>query len=130
MDKEPGSDQSSAAAEHFQRGLRLAQLSHHDEAAKEFEEAAWLDPENAEVQFNLGTAYIQLGMFEQAIINLTRVLELRPGMADAWGNRAVAHAAIGNDDRCEADIVQAVKSGGNREGLETVVDYVRSRRHR
>ena len=75
------------AREWFERGLELGRLGFPDRAAEAFEEAAWLDPEDAEVQFNLGTAYLSTGMFEQATVNLTRAVEMSPEMSDAWGNR-------------------------------------------
>ncbi|MSQ07836.1 MAG: tetratricopeptide repeat protein [Dehalococcoidia bacterium] len=119
---------AEAAQTHFASGLRAAQLGHLDQAAKEFEEAAWLDPEDAEVQFNLGTSYLSMGLFEQALINLSNAVRLRPDMPDAWGNRAVAHAALGEDGKSQADIDEAERRGGNRAGLETVIDYVKTRR--
>ena len=122
---EPGADNARA---HFASGLRAAQTGFPDRAAKEFEEAAWLDPENAEIQFNLGTSYLSMGLFEQALVNLSNAVRIRPDMPDAWGNRAVAYAALGEDGKSLADIDEAERCGGNRAGLETVIDYVKSRR--
>ncbi len=118
----------STARGYFERGLQSARLGFPDRAIKDFEEAAWLDPDDPEIQFNLGTAHLSLGSFEQALANLTNAVRARPDMADAWGNRAVAHAAIGEDDACEADFAEAARRGGNPDGLRTVVEYVRSRR--
>ena len=42
------------AAEHFRKGIEAAQLGFPDKAAAEFEEAAYLEPDNAEVQFQPG----------------------------------------------------------------------------
>lgn len=119
---------SASATAYFQAGLRAAQAGLPDQAAKAFEEAAWLDPGNAEVQFNLGTAYISMGLFEQATVNLSIAVKLKPEMPDAWGNRAVAHAALGEDDRSHADFNEAVRRGGNPDGLRAVIEYVKSRR--
>ncbi|MDA1279966.1 MAG: tetratricopeptide repeat protein [Chloroflexi bacterium] len=116
------------AAEFFQRGLKSAQLGIPDKAAADFEEAAWLDPENSEIQFNLGTAYLSMGDFEQAINNFTRAIELRPGVADAHGNRAVAHAAIGEDEKSDLDVTEAVRLGAPPDGLAVVIDYVKAKR--
>lgn len=113
---------------HFQAGLRAAQLGFPDQAAREFEEAAWLDPDNPDIQFNLGTAYLSMGMFEQALVNLSNAIRLNPEMVDAWGNRAVAHAALGEDDLCVADREEAVRLGGDPGGLEAVIEYVKSKR--
>ena len=126
MQGRAGADEGAAG--HFQRGVQLAQMGFPDRAVHEFEEAAWLDPDNAEIQFNMGTAHLSMGMFEQAIVNFSNALRLRPDMPDAWGNRAVAHAAIGDDTRCGQDMAEAARRGGNPEGLATVVDYVKSRR--
>ena len=116
------------AAEHFRKGIEAAQLGFPDRAAAEFEEAAYLEPDNAEVQFNLGTAYLSMGEFEQAIVNLSRAVELKPDMPDGWGNLAVAHAAIGEDERSQRAVDQAVKRGAFPDGLAAVIDYVKSRR--
>ena len=116
------------AAGYFRRGVEAAQLGFPDKAAAEFEEAAYLEPENAEVQFNLGTAYLSMGEFEQAILNLARAVELKPDMSDGWGNLAVAHAAIGEDERSERAADKAIERGAFPDGLATVIDYVKGKR--
>jgi tetratricopeptide (TPR) repeat protein len=116
------------AAEFFNRGLKNAQLGIPDKAAADFEEAAWMDPENHEIQFNLGVAYLSMADFEQAINNFTKAIELRPGVADVYGNRAVAHAAIGEDEKSEADVAEAVNLGAPPDGLGSVIDYVKAQR--
>jgi len=116
------------ASEFFQRGLKNAQLGIPDKAASDFEEAAWLEPENHEIQFNLGVAYLSMADFEQAINNFTKAIELKPGVADMYGNRAVAHAAIGEDDKSEADEKVAVELGAPPDGLGSVIDYVKAQR--
>ncbi len=116
------------ADEFFQRGLKSAQLGFPDRAAADFEEAAWIEPDNPEVQFNLGTAYLSMGDFEQAINNFTRAIDLNPGVADAHGNRAVAHAAISEDEKSEKDIAEAIRLGAPPDGLAVIIDYVKNRR--
>lgn len=131
----PGSDQDASidfppktADEFFQRGLKSAQLGIPDKAAADFEEAAWLDPENHEIQFNLGVAYLSMADFEQAINNFTKVIELKPDSADAHGNRGVAHAAIGEEAQSEADVAEAIRLGAPPDGLAAVIDYVKQQR--
>ena len=82
---------------YFNSGINKAKLGLHDEAIEDFEKASWEDPDNFEIQFNLGTAYLTIGEFEQAIVNLDRAINISPKNSDAWGNRAVAKAAIGED---------------------------------
>lgn len=110
------------------RGIRSAQLGFPDRAATDFEEAAWLDPENADIQFNLGTAHLSMGMFEQALVNFNRAIELKPDMSDALGNRAVALTALGQDKRAERDVAKAVELGAPPDGLATVIEYVKTKR--
>jgi len=116
------------ADEFFQRGLKSAQLGFPDKAATDFEEAAWLEPDNPEIQFNLGTAYLSMGEFEQAINNFTKAIDLKPEASDAVGNRAVAHAAIGEDEKSERDVAEAVRLGAPPDGLAAVIEYVKSKR--
>ena len=87
-----------------------------------------MEPDNATIQFNLGTAYLSMGMFEQALVNFDRTLALQPDMSDALGNRAVAHTALGQDDRAAADIARAIELGAPPDGIYAVIDYVKARR--
>ena len=119
---------SGTASDYFRRGIEAAQLGFPDKAAAEFEEAAHIEPDNAEIQFNLGTAYLTMGEFEQAIVNLSRAVELKPDMSDGWGNLAVAHAAIGEDQRSQRAAAEAIERGAFPDGLEAVIVYVKSRR--
>ena len=116
------------ADEFFQRGLKSAQLGFPDRAATDFEEAGWLEPDNPEVQFNLGTAYLSMGDFEQATNNFTRAIELNPGVSDVHGNRAVAHAAIGEDEKSEKDVAEAIRLGAPPDGLAAIIEFVKTQR--
>lgn len=112
----------------LERGVRSAQLGFPDKAASDFEEASWLEPDNADVQFNLGTAHLSMGMFEQALVNFDRAVELKPDMTDAIGNRAVALTALGQDERAERDVALAVELGAPPDGLAAVIEYVKTKR--
>jgi|TARA_B110000263_G_scaffold220186_1_gene207873 Tfp pilus assembly protein PilF len=111
----------------FQRGLKYAQLGFPDRAAESFEQAEQIEPEDATLQFNLGTAYLSLGNFVQAVTNLNRSIKLDPSNSDAYGNRAVAHAALGQEDLVAADVEAAVSLGAPPDGIETILTYVRER---
>lgn len=116
------------AAGWLARGLKSAQLGFPDKATSDFEEAAWLDPENANIHFNLGTANLSMGMFEQALVNFDRTIEIEPDMTDAIGNRAVALTALGQDERAERDVARAVELGAPPDGLATIIEYVKTKR--
>lgn len=112
----------------FEKGLKLAQLGNPMDASKLFEEAAWLDPKNSKIQFNLGTAHLSLGNFEQAIINLTNAISLDNNFVDAYGNRCVAYYAIGEDKNSSNDLEKAKSLGANEDGLNAILDYVKTKR--
>ena len=112
----------------FKSGLKYAKLGQPKEATEHFEEAVWLDPNNHKIHFNLGTAYLSMGFFEQALINFSRAIDINPKMSDAYGNRAVAHAALSEDKLCEKDRLKAIKYGAPPDGLDAVIGYVKDRR--
>jgi len=124
QDTEPASDDFLGW---FQRGLKYAQLGFPDRAAESFEQAELIKPEDATLQFNLGTAYLTLGNFVQAVTNLDRAIKLDPSNSDAYGNRAVAHAALGQEELVAADVELAVSLGAPPDGIETILTYVRER---
>lgn len=110
----------------FNKGLESAKLGFPDKAVENFEKAAWINSDHYDVQFNLGTAYLSMGMFEQALINFNRVIEMKSDMPDAYGNRAVVHAALFEDELCELDKNEAIKYGAPPDGLEAVISHVKS----
>tara|TARA_B110000438_G_scaffold83073_1_gene82749 strand:- start:10961 stop:11338 length:378 start_codon:yes stop_codon:yes gene_type:complete len=115
-------------SEYFKSGLNKAKLGLHDESIEEFEKAAWEDPENFEIQFNLGTAYLTIGEFEQAIVNFSKAIKVEPESSDALGNRAVAYAAIGEDNKSNIDKNSAIKFGAPKDGINAVLEIVKEKR--
>ncbi|MDA1257228.1 MAG: tetratricopeptide repeat protein [Chloroflexi bacterium] len=111
----------------FQRGLQFARLGFPDRSVEAFERAESLKPDDATIQFNLGTAHLSLGNFVQAVANLDRSIDLDPANSDAYGNRAVAHAALGEEGLVARDVDAAVSMGAPPDGLEAVLTYVRER---
>ena len=115
-------------SEHFKLGLNKAKLGLHVEAIEEFEKAAWEDPGNFEIQYNLGTAFLTLGGFDQAIISFSNALKIEPENPDALGNRSVAYLAIGDEKRSEEDKNAAIKMGAPPKGINTILEFVREKR--
>ncbi|MEC7871037.1 MAG: tetratricopeptide repeat protein [Chloroflexota bacterium] len=115
-------------SKYFKSGLNKAKLGLHEEAISDFEKASWEDPQNFEIQFNLGTAYLTIGEFEQSIINFSKAIDINPNNSDAYGNRAVAYVAIGDDKKSEADKIKAIKLGAPIEGINAIIDIVKDKR--
>ena len=69
-----------------------------------------------------------IGEFEQSIINFSKAIEINPKNSDAYGNRAVAYIAIGDDKKSDADKINAIKLGAPIEGINAIIDIVKDKR--
>ena len=64
-------------------------MNKRDEFKRLMEEATLKDPNNAELQYNLGVITAEGGDNEHAIIYYKKAIELNPEYADAYNNMAV-----------------------------------------
>ncbi|CAG1022716.1 partial TPR repeat-containing protein YrrB, partial [Patescibacteria group bacterium] len=64
----------------------VLQLQGHNQAAKHCYQQALQYRNDAQIQFNLGTVFHDLGEHESAIKAFEMALELNPTLADAWNN--------------------------------------------
>jgi tetratricopeptide (TPR) repeat protein len=58
---------------------------------------------------NRGVTYKDLGNYSQAIEDLNRAIEIRPGYADAYNNRGVAYRGLGNNKQAIKDYDRAIE---------------------
>ena len=87
------SEQNTAAArEHFNRGLRLARADHLPAAVKAFEQALEIDPGVAEVHSALISLYARLGQFAKAEKQYRAAVETDPENAEVHYNFGVLMA--------------------------------------
>jgi Flp pilus assembly protein TadD len=70
-------------------------------------------PANAEVLYNLGIAYSELGQFDEAIIRLKRAVQLDPGHAHAWVGIGTAYHRMRKPDQALAAFEKAVEANPN-----------------
>ena len=52
---------------------------------------------------NRGNAYAHIKEYKEAVTNFSRAIEIDPGMAAAYFNRATARAAMGETNEAEYD---------------------------
>ncbi|UQV44382.1 tetratricopeptide repeat protein [Janthinobacterium lividum] len=78
------------------------------DAFEALQKTAQLAPNDAEAQGNLGTAWQERGMYDQAIDSYTRALELNPDFVEAHGNLAAALQAQGKLEQAELAYRQAL----------------------
>ena len=78
------------------------------DAFEALQKTAQLAPNDAEAHGNLGTAWQERGMYDQAIDSYTRALELNPDFVEAHGNLAAALQAQGKLEQAEHAYRQAL----------------------
>jgi eukaryotic-like serine/threonine-protein kinase len=114
-------DEALAAADRFRavwpkdahsylsRGLALATLGRIPEAESMFGEAVRRDPRcEGEAAGALGSAYLRLGRFAEAEVQLRRASKLWPESASVWNNLAVALSNLGRSPEAESSVRQAI----------------------
>ena len=86
-------------------GVRLFQQAQYQEAVKQFQEATYSDPNNADAYYNLAATYHRLGRLEhhktdldQAETNYNLCLDREPGHTDCYRGLAVLLAEQGRKD--------------------------------
>jgi tetratricopeptide (TPR) repeat protein len=85
------------------------------EAVRTYERALWLpadDRSRAEVENNLGSAYIDLGMPERGLSHLEVALARVPGFPEAEFNRARAWARTGRVAEARREFRRLAEDGG------------------
>jgi tetratricopeptide (TPR) repeat protein len=70
-------------------------------------------PANANVLYNLGIAYNELGQFDEAIIRLKRAVQLAPAHAHAWVGIGNAYHRMRKQEQALDAFEQAVKADPN-----------------
>lgn len=73
----------------LQRGGFLLMLGHYDAAAKEFDRAIQINPENFIAYINHGVAVSESGDYERAIEDFNRAIELNPKDMNSYNNRGI-----------------------------------------
>ena len=63
------------------------------EAAERYEEVLKLDPLHFDATHMLGVVQYHRGRFDDALRLLTRAVQLRPNVAEAWGNLNIVQTA-------------------------------------
>ena len=63
----------------------------------------------AEVYYNRGTAYKNIGNYRQAIEDLNRAIEIKPDYAEAYINRGVTYNLLGSYRQAIEDLNRAIE---------------------
>ncbi len=95
-------DKKAKAHRLVKSGIIKLYQSKHIEALKDFTEAAEYDPENPEVWYCIGNAYMNLEDYQKAIEYYSIAIRLKEDYADAYYNRGLIKFYMGEHDlACE-----------------------------
>jgi tetratricopeptide (TPR) repeat protein len=73
-------------------------------------------------------AYVDLGRYQDAIVDLNRALEIQASSAEAHAGLAVAYAKLGQDEKAHDAADRAVELGANRDVMDKAIEDIRQRR--
>jgi len=90
--------------------MTMLQNGRIKEAVPYLESMVKIDPSNAQVLYNLGIAYSEMGQFDEAIIRLKRAVQLNPRNAHAWTGIGVAYQRMGKRELALEPMQKAVEA--------------------
>lgn len=86
--------------EEAQRHVRQAEVFLHqsriDKAMEHYQEAARLNPENAQAVYGIAVVLMNKGRYPEAIEQLDKVIAIKADYADAYYNRGQCHFYLGD----------------------------------
>jgi Flp pilus assembly protein TadD len=94
--KKPTDKEMAEATEHYKRAAQLDEEGKVDEAIVEYRISIKLNPDDADVHFNLGLAYLKKKQNKEAIGAYKKVVELSPRDAEAYKLLGIAYVQEGD----------------------------------
>jgi TolB-like protein/TolA-binding protein len=94
----PSSGAGQEAADLYNSGLEHVRAQRWQQATDVLKQAAAKNPKDADVQFQLGYAYHQLGQFDEAVKHLKQASGLKPGDDESNHWLGHSHFALGQYD--------------------------------
>ncbi|MEK6679962.1 MAG: tetratricopeptide repeat protein [Nitrospirota bacterium] len=94
--KKPTDKEMAEAAEHYSKASQLDEEGKVDEAIVEYRISIKLNPNDTDVHFNLGLAYLKKKQNKEAIGAYKKVVELSPRDAEAYKLLGIAYIQEGD----------------------------------
>ena len=105
-------DESGArldAWELLNKGVSLYNLGHTGEAISCYDEAVRVDPQDAKLYNNRGTAYRAERQLDQAIRDFDEAIRLNPWYPPAYNNRGLVFHSLGEEEKALKDFDMAIQ---------------------
>jgi len=112
------------AGVYIDRGILEYDDKKYAEALKNFLEALRIDPENAEVRYFVGIAYLALDQVDQAIAHLEKARQLDLNDLDIVFNLGVAYFTKGDYERAQAQFLFVHQRDPKRENLGYYLGFI------
>lgn len=87
--------QLDAAQAWYEKGQKLANLGHYQEALESFNQAVAIQPQNCAAWVFRGVVLTLLNYYEEAIVSCEKALEIQPHDKQAWICRGAALNYLG-----------------------------------
>ena len=84
-----------------------------------------LGSSEAELAYNDGMAYGELGEYVTAISNFTKAIQLDPDYADAYNHRGDAYRRLGQNQNAIADYTMAIELESNEDSINRYYHQLR-----
>jgi tetratricopeptide (TPR) repeat protein len=97
------------AAEHANKGVKLAQTGAYEEAIAEFTKAIQLSPNDARIYNDRGRVYHRVNRFSEAIEDFSKAIEIAPKDYAGYSERGAAHVSQNQMDAALADLNKALE---------------------
>ena len=97
------------AAEHANKGVKLAQAGAYEEAIAEFTKAIQLSPNDARIYNDRGCVYHKMNRFPEAIEDFSKAIEIAPKDYAGYSGRGVVLVAQNQNDAALVDLNKALE---------------------
>jgi len=123
---EPSTAQQKQASELLMEGTRLLKAQKPFKARMALAQSASLWPDSAVIHYNLGCCYNECALYEQAITEFKKALELDPKMTDCLVNLGSCYQVQGRTDEAIQFFHNYLRHNPNPEDAETIRGMIRA----
>jgi len=106
------------AGDYYEKGMYQLEVSN-------YEKAVVSDPDSADAEYYLDTAYVDVGEFDNAIEAFIKALHINPDYKDALFDLSLAYIATGNTEKARELLARltAADQGSGKE-LQLLINRV------
>jgi predicted Zn-dependent protease len=122
----PKTPQESQAADLLVEGTRLLEAKKPFKARRVLEQSVQLWMDSAVIHFNLGSAYSECALYDRAIYEFKKALELDPRMTDCLMNLGACYQVQGKIDEAIELFQNYLKKHGHDEHSESLRGMIRA----